>query len=94
MKLIGNLKKRVEETESKAEAKEVIKQAGMLLTDEELDNVAGGLDELPPSPVPSGPGECPTSPTGEHSYIGGRRSSYCIYCRKPKPDTGGPLTPI
>ena len=42
MKLIGELKKQVEETNSKEEAKEVIEKAGMLLSDEELDNVTGG----------------------------------------------------
>ena len=41
MKLIGNLKKQVEETKNKEEAKEVIEKAGMELTDEELDQVAG-----------------------------------------------------
>ena len=42
MKLIGNLKKHVEETKNKEEAKEVIEKAGMELTDEELDLVTGG----------------------------------------------------
>ena len=42
MKLIGNLKKQVEETKNKEEAKEVIEKAGMKLTDEELDQVTGG----------------------------------------------------
>ena len=42
MKLIGNLKKQVEETKNKEEAKEVIEKAGMELTDDELDLVAGG----------------------------------------------------
>ncbi len=42
MKLIGNLKKQVEETKNKEEAKEVIEKAGMELTDEELDLVTGG----------------------------------------------------
>ena len=42
MKLIGELKKQVEETKSKEEAKEIIEKAGMQLTDEELDNVTGG----------------------------------------------------
>ena len=42
MQLIGNLKKQVEKTNSKAEAKELIKNAGMMLTDEELEMVAGG----------------------------------------------------
>ena len=32
MKLIGNLKKRVEKTASREEAREVIRRAGMLLT--------------------------------------------------------------
>ena len=36
------MKKQVEQTESKEEAKEVIEDAGMLLTDDELDRVAGG----------------------------------------------------
>ncbi len=44
MKLIGNLKKQVEETKNKEEAKEVIEKAGMELTDEELDLVAGGFN--------------------------------------------------
>ena len=42
MKLIGELKKQVEETKNKEEAKEVIEKAGMELTDEELDQVTGG----------------------------------------------------
>ncbi len=42
MKLIGNLKKQVKETMNKEETKEVIENAGMELTDEELDQVAGG----------------------------------------------------
>ena len=44
MKLVGELKKQVEETKNKEEAKEVIEKAGMQLTDEELDHVAGGSD--------------------------------------------------
>ena len=44
MKLVGKLKKQVEETTSKEEAKEIIENAGMLLTDDELDNVTGGTD--------------------------------------------------
>ncbi len=42
MKLVGNLKKQVEETKNKEEAKRVIEKAGMELTDDELDQVAGG----------------------------------------------------
>ena len=47
MKLIGNLKKQVEETKNKEEAKELIENAGMQLTDEELDNVTGGFKLRP-----------------------------------------------
>ena len=46
MKLVGELKKQVEETKNKEEAKEVIEKAGMQLTDKELDNVTGGLLEM------------------------------------------------
>ena len=43
MKLVGELKEKVEQTTTKEEAKEVIEEAGMELTDEELDTVAGGV---------------------------------------------------
>ncbi len=42
MKLTGELKKNVDNAESKEEAKELIAQAGMELTDDELNTVAGG----------------------------------------------------
>ena len=42
MKLTGDLKKQVEKTASRQEKKAAIEQAGMLLTDDELDMVAGG----------------------------------------------------
>ena len=42
MKLIGNLKEQVAATTNKAEAKEVIAQAGMELTDDEMNQVSGG----------------------------------------------------
>ena len=51
MKLIGNLKKQVEETKNKEEAKEVIEKAGMKLTDEELDQVTGGWGKINVSPT-------------------------------------------
>ncbi|MCR5789367.1 MAG: hypothetical protein K6G83_05700 [Lachnospiraceae bacterium] len=44
MKLINDLKKQVERARTKEEAGNAIKKAGMLLTDEELDQVAGGED--------------------------------------------------
>ena len=42
MKLTGELKEKVEKTETMEEAKKVIEEAGMELTDEEMDQVAGG----------------------------------------------------
>ena len=42
MKLTGDLKNQVEKAESKDERKKLIEEAGMELTDEEMDQVAGG----------------------------------------------------
>ena len=44
MELVGELKDKVEKTESIDEAKNLIKEAGMELTDEEMDKVSGGAD--------------------------------------------------
>ncbi len=46
MKLTGILKKQVEKAETKDEKKSLIKNAGMLRNDDELDKVAGGQGEL------------------------------------------------
>ena len=43
MELIGKLKEDVEKAENKEEAKKIIEKAGMSLTDEEIDQVAGGI---------------------------------------------------
>ncbi len=43
MKLTGELKKQVEKTTNREEAKETIARAGMLLEDDELESVAGGV---------------------------------------------------
>ena len=43
MKLVGDLKEKVEKAENREDAKELIKDAGMELTDEEMDEVAGGF---------------------------------------------------
>ena len=43
MKLIGDLKKKVDEANTKEEAKELIANAGMELTEEEMDAVSGGF---------------------------------------------------
>ena len=54
MKLVGDLKNKVEKAENQEAAKEIIKEAGMELTDEEMNQVAGGynydnfLDKLGP----------------------------------------------
>ncbi len=48
MKLIGNLKEQVENADNKEEAKRIIEKAGMELTEEELDQVAGGSRPLIP----------------------------------------------
>ena len=42
MKLIGNLKKQVENAKSKEEAKSLIEKAGMALNADELEMVTGG----------------------------------------------------
>ena len=42
MKLVGKLKEKVEKAETKEKAKELIANAGMELTDEEMDKVSGG----------------------------------------------------
>ena len=43
MKLVGELKDKVEKAENQEEAKKIIEEAGMELTDEEMDQVAGGV---------------------------------------------------
>ena len=50
MKLVGELKKEVEKIETQEGKKEAIKKAGMELSDEELDQVAGGT-HLVPAPI-------------------------------------------
>ena len=43
MKLTGELKEKVEKTETKEEAKKILEEAGITLDDSELDQVAGGI---------------------------------------------------
>ena len=47
MKLVGLLKDKVDKAETKEEKKDIIKEAGIELTDEELDGVAGGFILIP-----------------------------------------------
>ena len=49
MKLTKELKEKVEKAETKEEAKKVIEEAGMILSDDELEQVAGGLAKSPKS---------------------------------------------
>ena len=51
MELTGKLKEQVEQAKTKEEAKELIAQAGMELTDEEMDQAADGK----PIHIPSVP---------------------------------------
>ena len=48
MKLVGDLKKQVENSTSLEESRELIEKAGVSLTDDELEKVAGGLVRLLP----------------------------------------------
>ena len=42
MELVKELKEKVAKAKSKEEARKIIEEAGMILTDEELEHVAGG----------------------------------------------------
>lgn len=46
MILVGKLKEAVDKTTTAEEARDMIEQAGMLLTDDELEQVAGGANTL------------------------------------------------
>ena len=50
MQLTGELKEKVEQAESKEKAKKTIEEAGMILNDAELDQVAGA-ESFAPSAV-------------------------------------------
>ena len=62
MKLTGELKDKVDAVETAEEKKDIIAQAGMELTDEELEGVAGGAIPFPTKP---GNGMLPIKPTGK-----------------------------
>ena len=51
MKLTGDLKNQVEKAESKDEKKKLIEEAGIILDDEELDEVSGGSRLVKPCGV-------------------------------------------
>ena len=73
MKLIGELKKQVESTATKEEAKDVIANAGMELTDDELEQVAGGKLYFC-----SGSSHCFGPPVWDESL--GKMVSRCVVC--------------
>ena len=50
MQLTGELKEKVEKAESAEEAKKILEEAGLELTKEELDQVAGGQYSCPCPP--------------------------------------------
>ena len=50
MKLVGELKDKVEKTENLKEAKKILEEVGLELTDTELDQVAGGFMSNPKNP--------------------------------------------
>ena len=81
MKLTGNLKNQVEKAETREAARETIARAGMLLNDDELDQVAGGW---PGETIPSifdGQSEH-TCPCGEPKIFKSGRGWYCPNCEK------------
>ena len=53
MELTGKLKEDVAKCETREEAKDKIKDAGVILNDEELDSVAGGIAIRRPRPIQS-----------------------------------------
>ena len=71
MKLIGDLKKKVDEAKTKEEAKELIANAGMELTEEEMDAVCGG-QAFEPLPL-----NCPKC---KHEYTGNPSQSHYLSC--------------
>ena len=46
MELVGELKEKVEKAESKEEARDTIREAGIELTEEEMEQVVGGGSTL------------------------------------------------
>ena len=51
MKLIGKLKEKVDQAETKEEKKELIEEATVQLPDDALEKVAGGVDVIFVEPI-------------------------------------------
>ena len=90
MKLTGKLKKQVENTHNKEEAKDLIEQAGMLLSDDELNLVCGGGNERIVYPIFGEVDFCclcgndePGTVTFQYTDESGRMTTYyCSACQK------------
>ena len=50
MELTGKLKEKVDQAKTREEKKKIIEEAGIALTDDELDKVAGGGDYVNSTP--------------------------------------------
>lgn len=76
MKLTGELKDKVDKTESMVEKKDIIAQAGMELTDDELEGVTGGTMEIKKMYVNNLQGAHPICPIHrDHELSGSTRGS-------------------
>ena len=64
MKLIGKLKEKVDQAESLEVKKGLIEEAGVALTDDELEKVAGGEEEYIPGTDDDGPVQILQKPYG------------------------------
>ena len=85
MKLTGLLKNKVEEAQTKEEKKAIIAEAGMELTDEELEGVAGGnlLGNMMSVGSSCIPFACRNPKCGEYFYIkAGASIAQCPKCYK------------
>ena len=79
----GRIEKRVEKAETREEARKTIADAGMLLNDGELDQVAGGFCGYTVDSIFDGESDHPC-PKGHGSMIyKPGRGWYCPKCEKP-----------
>ena len=83
MKLTDNLKKQVEATATKDDAREAIRKAGMILDDAELDQVTGGEGENTDASM------CVCD---FQAYVIVNGVKHCVKCGKPK-EKPNPLRP-
>ena len=72
MKLTGKLKTQVDNAPTKEEKRDAIKKAGMLLSDDELDQVAGGFTEIISD-------RCPYNPCCDSVFKNSPRCKRCVW---------------